>query len=374
MKEWNGELNQTELYQLDHWYPPEKVLLFDIETTGFSPENTLLYMIGVCFFQENRWHYRMLFNNDGCSEHQLLYTFLELLQHDSVLIHFNGDGFDLPYLIEKCRQYQTLGLPLPGTERLTSLESVDLYKCIRTYKHGLGLSNLKLTTIEAAMQLPRTDTHSGGELISVYRDFLKEPEPFREKLLFQHNYEDILAIIPLLQLLHFRGIQEHAWKLAKTTITENQIQLILQLHYPLPLRYITSSYYCDFNGYEDQAVITIPVLKEEMKYFLSDWKEYYYLPLEDTIIHKSVASYVDSAYKEKAKKRNCFLKKEDFFFPCPCMEPMAGIRLYQRTYKDSLSFAALSELPSDASDFWLNYLKYSLDKPKTQPQATGYQT
>lgn len=360
MKEWSGKLNQTEFYQLDHWYPPEEVLLFDIETTGFSPENTLLYMIGICFFQEDHWHYRMLFNDDGRSEYQLLDTFLELLQNYSTLIHFNGDGFDLPYLIEKCGQYRNLNLPLSGTEQLTKRNSVDLYKCIRTYKKGLGLSNLKLTTIEAAMQLSRNDTYSGGELISVYRDFLKEQDPFREQLLFQHNYEDILAMIPLLQFLHFQGVREHAWDLLNITRTEGQIQLVLHLHYSLPLRYIISNSYCDFNGYENQAVITIPVRKEEMKYFLPDWKEYYYLPLEDTVIHKSIASYVDTAYKEKTKKENCFLKKEDFFFPYPCTSSMTEIRLYQRSYKDKLSFAALSELPSDTSDFWLNYLTYAL--------------
>lgn len=362
MKEWNGELKQTELYQLDHWYPPEKVLLFDIETTGFSPEKTLLYMIGVCFFQEQQWHYRMLFNDDGRSEYQLLHTFLELLKHYSILIHFNGEGFDLPYLIEKCRQYESFELPLTGSSRLTNLESVDLYKCIRPYKKGLGLSNLKLTTIEAVMQIQRTDTHSGGELISVYQDFLKEPKSFLEQLLFQHNYDDIAAMIPLLQLLHFQGIREHAWELLKTTVAEGQIQLLLHLHHPLPLRYITSNSYCDFNGYEDQAVITIPIRKEEMKYFLSDWKDYYYLPLEDSVIHKSVAAYVDTSYKEKAKKNNCFLKKEDCFFPCPYSDSIPGIRLYQQNYKDTLSFAALSELPSDASDFWLNYLACVLNK------------
>lgn len=356
MKEWKDELKETELYQLEHWYPPEQVLLFDIETTGFSSEKTILYMIGLCFFQDGQWYYRILFNDNGRSEYQLLVSFLSLLQHYSVLIHYNGDGFDLPYLIEKCGQYQSLGLPLEGTERLTTISSVDLYKCIRRYKSGLGLPNLKLTTIEAAMQLQRTDTYHGGELISVYHDFLKMPDSFREQLLFQHNYEDITAMIPLLQLLHFHGIREQAWDLLKINITEAQIQLLLHLHYPLPLRCITSNSYYDFNGCKDQAVITISLRKEEMKFFLSDWKDYYYLPLEDTVIHKSVAAYVDASYKEKAKRSNCFLKKKDRFFPFPKRNPMPDIRLYQREQKDPLFFAALSEIPTDDFSFWLNYL------------------
>lgn len=360
MKEWKGRLNQSDLYQLDHWYVPEQVLLFDIETTGFAPGNTLLYLIGTCYFHQGHWHYHMLFNDDGRSEYQILHTFLELLQHYSVLIHYNGDRFDLPYLIEKCRQYQTLSLPVPGSEQLSRMESLDLYKVIRRYKEGLGLSDLKLTTIEAAMNLKRTDTYSGGELIPVYRTFLKTPDAMQEKLLFQHNYEDITAMIPLLQLLHFQGIQEYAWDLERITTTENQIQILLHFHYPLPLRCIITNAYFDWNGYKDQAVITIPVLNEEMKYFLPDWKDYYYLPLEDTVIHKSLAAYVDTEYKEKAKKNNCFLKKKAAFFPYPSGKPGPDIRLYRKTCKDSLAYASLSEVPFDDPAFWLNYLRNTL--------------
>ena len=44
----------------------------------------------------------------------------------------------------------------------------------------------------------------------------------------------------------------------------------------------------------------VPLYEEEMKYFYSNYKNYYYLPDEDTAIHKSVASYVDKKYRVQA--------------------------------------------------------------------------
>lgn len=358
MKEWTGTLEQTTAYPLAHWYDPEQVLLFDIETTGFSPQNTTLYLIGCCYFSENVWHYRMLFNDDGRSEYQILTGFFQLLRQYSVLLHFNGDGFDLPYLKEKCRQYQSFQLPLKEAALLTEIKSVDLYKLIRCYKQGLSIPNLKLTTIQTAMKIPRKDTYTGGELIRVYQDYLKHPDANMETLLFQHNYEDILAMIPLLQILNFSGLQEQAWNITALSRTGEQIRIVLNLHYPLPLPYHTVNSYFEFHGCEDRGEVRIPVFQGEMRYYLPDWKDYYYLPLEDTVIHKSVAAYVDAPYKEKAGRQNCFIKKEGSFLPCP--EALSSsLRSYRREYKDTTEFVELSEIDSDNPSFWLEYLKHT---------------
>lgn len=359
MKEWTGDLQQTNLYQLEHWYQPSQVLLFDIETTGFSPQNTLLYMIGFCYYQGQSWHYRMLFNDDGRSEYRILNEFLTVLQSYTTFIHFNGDSFDVPYLMEKCRQYRSWGLSLPTETLLSDKQSIDLYKIIKPYKNGLKLPNLKLTTIETAMQLHRTDSFHGGELIRVYQDFLTHPDKEKEELLYRHNYEDILAMIPMIQLLNFQELQKHHWELLEMIRKEQQIRLLLHFNYPLPLRYVTSTPYFDFNGYQEQAVIVIPIYKEEMRYFLSDWKNYYYLPLEETVIHKSVAAYVDTSYKEKAKKNNCFLKKEGCFLPFPKEMSKPQVRLYKRDFKDTLTYAELADIESDNPAFWLEYLKHT---------------
>ena len=35
-------------------YEKNEIVFFDIETTGFSPETTIIYMIGCIYYQQNR--------------------------------------------------------------------------------------------------------------------------------------------------------------------------------------------------------------------------------------------------------------------------------------------------------------------------------
>ena len=52
-----------------------------------------------------------------------------------------------------------------------------------------------------------------------------------------------------------------------------------------------------------------------LKYFYSNYKDYYYLPAEDTAMHKSIAEFVDKAHRQKATKANCYTKKPGQFLP-----------------------------------------------------------
>ncbi len=358
MKEWTGALETSELYQAEHWITASDLLLFDIETTGFSPETTMLYMIGFCMFEQGQWHYHMLFNEDGRSEYQMLCTFLSLLRPTTVLVHYNGDGFDLPYLSKKIKQYQSLGLSFSDAEMLQTVTSVDLYKQLKPYRTGLAAENLKLPTIEAAMGIHRTDTLSGGDLIPIYKSYLNHPQASSETKLYQHNYEDILALIPMLQLLHFRGLSEHNYSISQIQTTEADIILSLDLEYSLPIPYTKTIQSVTFTGFHTEASVTIPLLQDTLKYFLPDWKNYYYLPAEDTVIHKSVAAYVDTAHKEKAKKQACYLKQSGCFLPCTSHteELFSSYRVYRTSYQDSIPYLLLSDLPIDSTDFWMQYI------------------
>ena len=62
---------------------PEKTdsfLFFDIETTGFSKDNTILYLIGCGYFIENGFQFIQWFNDDGTSEEEILLAFHDILK------------------------------------------------------------------------------------------------------------------------------------------------------------------------------------------------------------------------------------------------------------------------------------------------------
>lgn len=44
-------------------------------------------------------------------------------------------------------------------------------------------------------------------------------------------------------------------------------------------------------------------------------KDYYYLPKEDRAIHRSIACYVDKAYRQKATAATCYIRQEGIFLP-----------------------------------------------------------
>lgn len=358
MKTYNGILIQSDCYTLPYWYNPETVLLFDIETTGFSPKNTTLYLLGMCFYTDNVWNYRLLFNDDGRSELMILTEFLNTLSQYHVLIHYNGDGFDLPYLKEKYLQYQSLTSDQYFTtaiSELERLESVDLYKLIQPYRAGLPLPNLKLKTVEKALDIVRADTYTGGELIKVYKSYLKSKDLQSEQSLLQHNYDDILAMIPMLRLLAFRFLKNHDFNItvAKTTTS---ISISMSLPNPLPLIYKkeTALGYICIEGCK--GIVELPMIHDELRYYLSNWKDYYYLPLEDSVIHKSVAAFVDTEYRQKATKANAYLKHTADFFPCPKeLQPRID-KIYKKDSSDSLHYAEWNpELP-DNLDFWMEYI------------------
>ena len=68
-------------------------------------------------------------------------------------------------------------------------------------------------------------------------------------------------------------------------------------------------------------------------------KDYYYLPKEDIAIHKSVASFVDKEYREKAKASNCYNRKEGEFLPQyeEIMHPE-----FRKEYKDKVRYFELT--------------------------------
>ena len=89
-------------YPLERLGPLSDLLFFDIETTGFSGDTSSLYLIGCACYRENRWQLFQWFADTREAEPELLHAFFSFLQNFSVLVHFNGDGFDIPYLLKRC--------------------------------------------------------------------------------------------------------------------------------------------------------------------------------------------------------------------------------------------------------------------------------
>ncbi|MBE5941469.1 MAG: rnase H family protein [Lachnospiraceae bacterium] len=293
-------------------YNPEDLLFFDIETTGFIAKHTTLYLIGVLWFKNNTIHIRQWFNDNGCDEKVILTSFLEFTHTFTHLIHFNGLGFDLPYLKQKADIHN---LTFSLEECMTQ---IDIYKEIRSYKNLFALDNMKQVSIEDFLGIARDDEKSGKELIRVYQQYIGKPDEQLEHLLLLHNHDDLLGMTKISHIMNYK------WFIESPTIasyTCNQENNYLVIHFQvadgpyLPKRITATKCGIHLNAIEQKGILSVPICKDTLKHFFTDYKNYYYLPLEDIAIHKSVATYVDSHNKVKASKETCYISKTDSFIP-----------------------------------------------------------
>ena len=71
-------------------------IFFDIETTGLSSKNSMIYLLGYIIFNGENWELNQLFCEKAEDEIALILTFNKVLKRGNVLnlVHYNGDSFD----------------------------------------------------------------------------------------------------------------------------------------------------------------------------------------------------------------------------------------------------------------------------------------
>ena len=335
-------------------YSKEQLLFFDIETTGFVAKNTTLYLIGVLWYEDNQLFIRQWFNEDGKSEQEIITSFTSFASRFSHLVHFNGLGFDLPYLKQKSEQFN---LPF---EIDNSMEQLDIYKEIRPLKKIFAIDNLKQVSIEDFLNISRKDTYSGKELIKVYQRYVASSNPKDEELLLLHNHDDLLGMTRISQILHYKYFIDKP-HIETLNIQKESNQLVVKFTFNsvimLPTRISISNNGIYLNAINNTGTLQIPIAETTLKHFFSDYKNYYYLPLEDMAIHKSVATYVESANKTKATKSTCYIKKQDLFIPC---FNQSSDNVFSQEYNDKQQYCPVDSFLTADFEAQASYIKNTL--------------
>ncbi|MDO4343646.1 MAG: ribonuclease H-like domain-containing protein [Eubacteriales bacterium] len=325
-----------------------RLLFFDIETTGFTARSSSLYLIGCVAFLDGEWQAIQWFAENPAEESEILSLFLDFSRNFSQLIHFNGDRFDLPFLQEKCRAY---GL----TDTLSPLLSRDLYTMIRPLKKLLGLSALNQKSLEQFMGLFRRDPYSGGELIQVYQEYVHSALSGDLNMLLLHNYEDLCGMLSILPMLSYLCITSGTYRITESEVQEDTLILYARLPQSLPRPFSCRQDHFYLTGSQQRLAIQINGTRQPLKHFFDDYKNYYYLPQEDTAIHKSVAAYVDKAYREPAKASTCYSKKKGFYLPQfhPVFTPV-----FKENYKDTLTYFACTDAFLQDKEKMTDYIRH----------------
>ena len=389
-------------------------LFLDIETTGLSPVNSHVYLIGYIFqdsygniVPENdasadpcknsaadsrqdetvpeadasaydktnsgtnvRWRFIQWLAETPREEREILVRAAAFADRFDCLVHFNGDHFDLPYLHRRCEGY---GI----RDNFLTARSFDLYRELAGCKKFLGLENCRLKTIEKYLGIAREDLYDGGTLIEVYKEYARRHDSKKLKLLLLHNEEDVVGMPELLPLLAFAELMAGELYLegaapeaqlrdmsdfsrsggsSDTFSTTRAGSVCIDIAFPLadslPKEACASLLGYTVRASGDRLTLTLPVYTGELKYFFPNFRDYYYLPEEGIAVHKSVAAYVDKNHREQATARNCFTTKTGTFVPVPAN---SSGRLFRKRFGGPTYREVDEELLTDR-DFWIQYL------------------
>ena len=194
----------------------------------------------------------------------------------------------------------------------------------------------------------------------------KEKGTELEKLLLLHNHDDIAGMIHVCSMLAYQDFFSPAEPapVTVTHLTSNNLILELPVRIPRKITLEHSFSMTDAAGPQPEnailtldktaATLSLPLYRGSLKYFFPDHKDYYYLPQEDTAIHKSVAQFVDTSCRQKATAANCYTKKEGIFLPSlSTKEPALKEDCFYYAHKTKPAFYLLPDTESGTMDSFL---------------------
>ncbi len=356
---------------------PGDLLFFDIETTGLSADTSFLYLIGCMYLEDGEPVLSQFFSEGIGEEGMLIDEFDRLLASHPVPVHFNGATFDIPYLDKKRRR---LGLPLQDMHG----GGFDIFRALKPYKALLGTGSMSQKRLELYLGVDRRDMYDGGRLIEVYNRYiamrrletlrknadsfyianassgltLAGPESSDEllELLFLHNFEDVLYMPRVASLLALPAFIAGGYNVSSCEKTkEGELIITLLPKYDTTDTALKGTHACScdpgsgitLRAEPGRFEFVIPVMTGELKLFYPDYKNYFYLPAEDSAIHKSLGSFLNSSYRTKCKADNCYTRHTLEFIP------LAGelgkkdafpFRIFRRYFSDKYGYASLDEI------------------------------
>lgn len=333
-----------------------KTIIIDIETTGFSPTYNYIFLIGCIYYCKGNYYIIQWLCEKEEDEYELLFTFNKFIKDFNFIIHYNGNSFDIPFIEKRMKFYNI-------NNNFKRFEQLDLYNVLRPYKELLGLENLKLKTVEKYCKYDREDSLDGSALIKKYKEYLITKENLLKEELLLHNYDDLLGLYATLDIyktinkinhLHNKNIIIEEFLATKT---ENRIYCKLTYNSSLNLNIKSELYNIEIN--DSYINLEIPLYLGSLKLFFSNYKDYYYLPLEEIAIHKSVSKYVDKNYRKKATKENCYIKKRGTFIPL-YSTMNTNYKTFKETYSDEINYIELLDDRSFLEELCLDILSHEI--------------
>ena len=317
-KEHNG---CKPLYPIERFCPVDKALFIDIETTGLKKETSDLYLIGCGYFTPSGFETKLFFADSSDEEKDILRAFCSFSKDYTHMFHFNGDRFDIPYLLYKAEKYDMGDI-------FRCKEQIDIYRLCKPLRYLLFPGSMKQKAIESFLQIKREDLYNGGELIEVYKRYEKNNNEEDLKLLLTHNEEDVFGMPSILPILYYLDLYDADIKYRSYVInsyrdydgTDKQeviFSFSTDVYFPVSFISKTETMYVKASSKDGSITIRLPLYEGEMLLFFDNYRDYIYLPAEDTVIPKALATTLPKDRYQKATKDKCCQKVTGTFLKQP---------------------------------------------------------
>lgn len=274
-------------------------VFYDIETTGLSQYSTFLYLIGAVVQEGGQWFLYQWFGTGETDEADLLNSFSSFIKKFTCTIQYNGDRFDQPYLEARYKAHN-MASPFEG------IPSLDLYQTLKPCKDLLKLSRMKQPDLEMFLHLPSRLFCDGKEGIRRYRQYLKTQEEELLNELLGHNLEDLKGLGKITEMLSYRLLFDGAYVPADAQLTEGTLLLSLTLPVPFPMLFSNGNRNFYISGEGASAKLLIPLANGRLRQYYQDYRNYDYIPSEDTAIPKSLSAYMDKSLRVSAGRDTCY--------------------------------------------------------------------
>ena len=276
---------------------PQNILFYDIETTGLSPDRDEVYLIGAAVQKDGGYEYIGFFSESPEDEPAVLSAFANLCKECSCMVMYNGTTFDHPFLTKR---YNLYGLPDPLRKK-----ELDLYKAYRPLKPLLGLKSMRQSTLEACTGIERKYPN-GKAGITLYKAYQKDKDPIKQKILVGHNIEDIEGMLHITSFASYLQYQEARFRSTNAAPQNEKILFQIETDLPIPKPFTFENPHIKTEGETHKAKVWIPTNADKLKQYYPDYKNYDYIPAEDTAMTRSVSRFLDKSLRKAATPETCY--------------------------------------------------------------------
>lgn len=274
-------------------------VFYDIETTGLSRSSTFVYLIGAAVYEDGQWDlYQWMAENSG-EEPLILREFSEIMKKGTCTVQYNGNRFDQPYLEERYRKY---GSPSPFGETV----SLDLYQELRRCRQLLKLQRMKQPDLENFLGREPRIYCDGGKCIRLYKEYMSSGDTALAETVLGHNQEDILGLGAVFSMLSYLVFYKGNYQPREIIVCGGRLCFRLTLPLSLPVPVVTENEQFYLSACGNEAEIKLPLEQGRVRQYYKNYKDYDYLPGEDTAIPKILSTYMDRSLRVPAAPETCY--------------------------------------------------------------------